>query len=92
MDDVTSTASEASTPTPTTPPDHRRICWRTPALFAVAALASALYAWNIASAGYPPFYSMAVKSMSESWKALVYGAVDPQASLTIDKLAGSFVP
>jgi 4-amino-4-deoxy-L-arabinose transferase-like glycosyltransferase len=35
---------------------------------------------------------MAVKSMAESWKALVYGAVDPQASLTIDKLAGSFVP
>jgi 4-amino-4-deoxy-L-arabinose transferase-like glycosyltransferase len=35
---------------------------------------------------------MAVKSMSGSWKALVYGAVDPQASLTIDKLAGSFVP
>jgi hypothetical protein len=35
---------------------------------------------------------MAVKSKAESWKALVYGAVDPQASLTIDKLAGSFVP
>jgi 4-amino-4-deoxy-L-arabinose transferase-like glycosyltransferase len=94
MDHVTSTVSEASTPTPTTPPDRSRIGsrQRAAALFAIAALAAALYAWNIASSGYPPFYSMAVKSMSESWKALVYGAVDPQASLTMDKLAGSFVP
>ena len=92
MDYVTSTVSEAPAPTPTTPPERARIGWRTPALLAIAALAAALYAWNLASAGYPPFYSMAVRSMSESWKALVYGAVDPQASLTIDKLAGSFVP
>jgi len=62
------------------------------ALAALGALAAALYAWNIGAAGYPPFYSMTVKSMALSWKALVYGAVDPHASLTIDKLAGSFVP
>jgi 4-amino-4-deoxy-L-arabinose transferase-like glycosyltransferase len=92
MDHVTSTVSEAHAPTPTAPPGAARIGWRTPALFAVAALAAALYAWSIASSGYPPFYSMAAKSMSGSWKAFVYGAVDPQASLTIDKLAGSFVP
>ena len=92
MDRVTSTVSEAPAPAPTTPSGSTRIGWRTPALFAIAALAAALYAWNIASSGYPPFYSMAVRSMSDSWKALVYGAVDPQASLTIDKLAGSFVP
>jgi 4-amino-4-deoxy-L-arabinose transferase-like glycosyltransferase len=66
--------------------------WARPALLAVAALATVLYAWNIARAGYSPFYSMAVKSMSVSWKALFYGAVDPSASITIDKLAGSFVP
>jgi 4-amino-4-deoxy-L-arabinose transferase-like glycosyltransferase len=92
MDDVTSTVSEAPAPIPAAPPESARIGRRTAALFAIAVLAAALYAWNIASAGYPPFYSMAAKSMSESWKAFVYGAVDPQASLTIDKLAGSFVP
>ena len=95
MDHVTSTVSKAPTPTtPTTPPGRRwfDVGWQQAALFAIAVLAAALYAWNIASSGYPPFYSMAVKSRSESWKALVYGAVDPQASLTIDKLAGSFVP
>ena len=42
--------------------------------------------------GYAPFYSVAVKSMSESWKAFFYGAFDPRATITIDKLAGSFLP
>ena len=54
------------------PDDQPR--WARPALLAIATLAAALYAWNISPAGYPPFYSMAVKSMSESWKALFYGA------------------
>ena len=30
--------------------------------------------------------------MSVSWKALLYGALDPGASITIDKLAGALVP
>ena len=30
--------------------------------------------------------------MSESWKAFFYGAFDPAATITIDKLAGAFVP
>ena len=66
--------------------------WARPALLGVAAVAAVLYAWNITRAGYAPFYSVAVKSMSESWKALFYGAFDPQATVTIDKLAGSFIP
>ncbi|HVT70972.1 MAG TPA: glycosyltransferase family 39 protein, partial [Trebonia sp.] len=66
--------------------------WARPALLAVAAVAAALYAWNITQAGLAPFYSVAVKSMSESWKAFFYGALDPRATVTIDKLAGSFLP
>jgi 4-amino-4-deoxy-L-arabinose transferase-like glycosyltransferase len=66
--------------------------WARPALLAIAALAAALYAWNITQAGLAPFYSVAVKSMSESWKAFFYGALDPGATVTIDKLAGSFLP
>jgi 4-amino-4-deoxy-L-arabinose transferase-like glycosyltransferase len=66
--------------------------WARPALLAVAALAAVLYAWNIASVDFAPYYSVAVKSMSESWKALFYGAFDPAATITIDKLAGAFVP
>jgi 4-amino-4-deoxy-L-arabinose transferase-like glycosyltransferase len=66
--------------------------WARPALLAIAAIAALLYAWNITHAGLAPFYSVAVKSMSESWKAFFYGAFDPQATITIDKLAGSFLP
>jgi 4-amino-4-deoxy-L-arabinose transferase-like glycosyltransferase len=63
-----------------------------PVLIAIGALAAVLYSWNLDSAGYPPFYSMAVQSMAVSWKALAFGALDPRATVTIDKLAGSFVP
>jgi len=66
--------------------------WSRPALLAIAALAALLYAWNIAESGYAYFYSTAVKSMSVSWKAFFYGALDPGATITIDKLAGSFLP
>jgi len=66
--------------------------WARPALLGIAAVAVLLYARNIADAGLSPFYSVAVKSMSESWKAFFYGAFDPKATITIDKLAGSFLP
>ena len=66
--------------------------WARPALLAIAAVAALLYAWNITRAGLAPFYSVAVKSMSESWTAFFYGAFDPKATITIDKLAGSFLP
>jgi 4-amino-4-deoxy-L-arabinose transferase-like glycosyltransferase len=66
--------------------------WARPVLLGIAAVAAALYAWNITSGGLAPFYSVAVKSMSVSWKAFFYGAFDPSATITIDKLAGSFLP
>ena len=66
--------------------------WARPALLAIAAVAALLYAWNIEQAGLAPFYSVAVKSMSVSWKAFIFGAFDPKATITIDKLAGSFLP
>jgi hypothetical protein len=66
--------------------------WARPALLSVAALAAVLYAWNIASVDLAPYYSVAVKSMSESWKAFFYGAFDPAATITIDKLPGAFLP
>jgi len=93
-------ADEANRPTPARPrrgwqvwrsPDGQP-GWARPALLGIAAAATVLYAWNITRAGYAPFYSVAVKSMSESWKAFFYGAFDPKATVTIDKLAGSFLP
>ncbi|GIF46003.1 4-amino-4-deoxy-L-arabinose transferase-like glycosyltransferase [Asanoa ferruginea] len=66
--------------------------WARPALLAIAALAAVLYSWHLTTSGYATYYSVAVKSMSVSWKAFLYGALDPGATITIDKLAGSFVP
>ena len=71
---------------------HDQPTWARPALLAIAAIAALLYARNIANAGFEGFYSVAVKSMSVSWKAFFYGAFDPKATITLDKLAGSFVP
>jgi 4-amino-4-deoxy-L-arabinose transferase-like glycosyltransferase len=55
-------------------------------------VAALLYAWNIGQAGYAPLYSEAVRAMSESWKAFFYGAANVHATMTLDKLAGSFLP
>ena len=66
--------------------------WARPALLGIAAIAALVYARNITQVGLAPFYSIAVKSMSVSWKAFFYGAFDPKATITIDKLAGSFLP
>ncbi|WIM94454.1 glycosyltransferase family 39 protein [Actinoplanes oblitus] len=72
------------------PDDQPR--WARPALLGIALVALVLYAWNLRRADFAPLYSEAVKSMSGSWKAFFYGAADPEATYTLDKLAGSFVP
>ncbi|GAA4535010.1 ArnT family glycosyltransferase [Amycolatopsis samaneae] len=61
-------------------------------MLGVVLLAGALYSWNIGRSGYAHYYAVAVKSMSVSWKAFFYGAFDPGASITLDKLAGAFLP
>jgi 4-amino-4-deoxy-L-arabinose transferase-like glycosyltransferase len=66
--------------------------WARPVLLGIAAAAAVVYARNLPDAGLALFYSVAVKSMSVSWKALLYGAFDPAATITIDKLAGAFLP
>ncbi len=66
--------------------------WARPVLAGIAALAALLYSWNIRHTGLSGFYSVAVKSMSENWKAFIFGAFDPSATITLDKLAGSFAP
>ncbi|GLF99210.1 glycosyltransferase family 39 protein [Streptomyces yaizuensis] len=66
--------------------------WARPALLGIAALAAVLYSWNIQRSGYAHYYAVAVKSMSVSWEAFFYGALDPGATITLDKLAGAFVP
>ncbi|MEV5436891.1 glycosyltransferase family 39 protein [Streptomyces sp. NPDC052682] len=80
---------------------RRRAPWRSPAhqpayarlaLLILTALAAALYTWGIDHSQYHTFYASAVRSMTESWKAFVYGSFDPGNSLTLDKAPGFLWP
>jgi 4-amino-4-deoxy-L-arabinose transferase-like glycosyltransferase len=66
--------------------------WARPALLGIASIAAVLYAWNITSTEPLTLYLAAVRSMSESWKAFFYGGLDPGATVTVDKIPGSFLP
>ncbi|GAA1800479.1 ArnT family glycosyltransferase [Actinomadura chokoriensis] len=60
--------------------------WARPALWAVLVLAAALYGWGLPEAGYAnSYYSAAVRSGTESWKAFFFGALDAGSYITVDK-------
>lgn len=67
----------------------RWVLW---SLFGLLVASAALYSWNIASSGFSDYYATAAKSMSVSWKAFLFGAFDPQSSITLDKLSGFLLP
>ncbi|MBM7171113.1 glycosyltransferase family 39 protein [Streptomyces sp. G44] len=72
------------------PPDQPR--WARPGLLGIGALAGLLYAWNITGSGLAPYYSLAARSMTESWKAFLFTTVDPAGTLTMDKIGGFLWP
>ncbi|WP_149258349.1 glycosyltransferase family 39 protein [Actinomadura sp. K4S16] len=60
--------------------------WARPALWGVLLLAAALYAWGLSDAGDAnAYYSAAVKSGTQSWKAFFFGALDAGSFITVDK-------
>jgi 4-amino-4-deoxy-L-arabinose transferase-like glycosyltransferase len=60
--------------------------WVRPALFGVVALAAVLCLWDLTISGYAnSYYAAAVKSASESWKAMFFGSLDPGSFITVDK-------
>ncbi|GAA1268869.1 glycosyltransferase family 39 protein [Kitasatospora nipponensis] len=63
-----------------------------PAALAVAAVAGLLYCWGIDRSGYHLFYADAVRSMSQSWRAFLFGSYDPASTITLDKLPGFLWP
>jgi 4-amino-4-deoxy-L-arabinose transferase-like glycosyltransferase len=45
-----------------------------------------LYGWNLSSVGMGnDYYAAAVKAMSVSWKAFLFGSIDPGNFITVDK-------
>ncbi|MGH3125640.1 MAG: ArnT family glycosyltransferase [Streptosporangiaceae bacterium] len=63
--------------------------WRA-ALALVAVVAAASQAWAINRDPLEGYYAAAVRSMSMSWHAFVFGAFDPAGTVTLDKLPGAF--
>ncbi|NED33137.1 glycosyltransferase family 39 protein, partial [Streptomyces sp. SID8499] len=59
--------------------------WSLPVLLAILALAAGLYSWNLSGSGLNSFYSAAVLSGTESWKAWFFGSLDAGNFLTVDK-------
>src|SRR5271170_334227 len=66
--------------------------WARPTLIALAAVAGLGYAWGMNGAALEAFYGAAARSMSSSWHAFLFGAFDPQGTISIDKLPGSLWP
>ncbi|MFZ3570416.1 ArnT family glycosyltransferase [Streptomyces sp. BH097] len=85
------TATEPLSPAPAPPPPadpataHRAPRWSLPALLAILVLAGVLYAWSLSSSGLNSFYSAAVYSGTQSWKAWFFGSIDAGSFLTVDK-------
>ncbi|MGD0749453.1 MAG: glycosyltransferase family 39 protein [Acidimicrobiales bacterium] len=62
--------------------------WARPALLVVAALAALAYSWQVGST-IEIFYAAAVRSMTQSWHNVLFGAFDPAGTITVDKLPGA---
>ncbi|HWM12025.1 MAG TPA: glycosyltransferase family 39 protein [Solirubrobacteraceae bacterium] len=57
-----------------------------PELAALLALAAVLYLWGLDRNGFAnEYYSAAVRSMSSSWHAFLYGSFDVAGVMTVDK-------
>lgn len=75
----------ASAATAEAPPAEGAPRWSRPALLAILALAAVLYGWNLSSDGLNSFYSAAVYSGTQSWKAWFFGSLDAGNFITVDK-------
>ncbi|MEU9183220.1 glycosyltransferase family 39 protein [Streptomyces sp. NPDC048484] len=59
--------------------------WSLPVLGAILVLAGVLYSWNLSSSSLNSFYSAAVYSGTQSWKAWFFGSLDAGNFMTVDK-------
>lgn len=64
--------------------------WARPALLGIAAAAALIYGWGLHRMQLQIYYGPAVRSMSDSWTAFLFGGYDPAATVTLDKLPGAF--
>ncbi|WP_406459623.1 glycosyltransferase family 39 protein [Streptomyces sp. NBC_01622] len=70
---------------PETAPPEKAPRWSLPALVAIMVLAAVLYSWNLTGSSLNSFYSSAVYSGTQSWKAWFFGSLDAGNFITVDK-------
>ncbi|AKJ13034.1 membrane protein [Streptomyces incarnatus] len=75
----------ASDAAPGAAPPERAPRWSLPALLAILLLAAVLYTWNLSGSGLNSFYSAAIYSGTQNWKAWFFGSLDAGNFLTVDK-------
>ncbi len=64
----------------------RRPRWIRPALWALLAATALLYLWDLSASGYAnQSYAAAIQAGTQSWKALLFGSLDPGNAITVDK-------
>jgi 4-amino-4-deoxy-L-arabinose transferase-like glycosyltransferase len=66
--------------------------WVRPALLLILVCAAVLYCWGMSGGQYNSFYASAARSMSENWKAFLFGSFSPANTITIDKIPGYLWP
>lgn len=66
-------------------PPERAPRWSLPALLAIMLLAAVLYTWNLSGQSLNSFYSAAIYSGTQNWKAWFFGSLDAGNFLTVDK-------
>ncbi|WP_406008791.1 glycosyltransferase family 39 protein [Streptomyces sp. NBC_00637] len=70
---------------PAPPPPDKAPRWSLPALIVIMILAGVLYSWNLSGSSLNSFYSAAVYSGTQSWKAWFFGSLDAGNFITVDK-------
>lgn len=63
--------------------------WVRAGLGAVLAVATFLYFWDLNGVSLHPYYTAAVRGMSTDWHAFIFGSLDSDGTITVDKLPGA---
>ncbi|MFI8532919.1 glycosyltransferase family 39 protein [Streptomyces aquilus] len=83
--ETTAVSPDRPPPGPPAAPPDQAPRWSLPALLAILVLAGVLYAWNLSGSSLNSFYSAAVYSGTQSWKAWFFGSLDAGNFITVDK-------
>ncbi|MDN5606203.1 MAG: glycosyltransferase family 39 protein, partial [Kocuria sp.] len=60
--------------------------WINPAIAAMMVVAATLYVWNLTISGYGnSFYAATVRAGSSSWTSMLFGSLDANNGITVDK-------